>query len=193
MANKKSTLFPFILITSLFFLWEFAHNLDPILIPHLKKSFTLTTVQATLVDSAVFIAYFLMALPAGFIMKKYGYKTGIITGLLIFAFGSYLFIPAANMQQYSFFLVALFIIACGLTILETAANPYASSLGDPETSIQRLNFSQSFNGLAAALAPVVGVKLILTKGYSDIELNNMTEAARKVALASEASSVKIPY
>jgi FHS family L-fucose permease-like MFS transporter len=191
--TKNKTLFPFILITSLFFLWGFAHNLDPILIPHLKKSFTLTTVQATLVDSAVFIAYFLMALPAGFIMKKYGYKTGIITGLLIFAFCSYLFIPAANTQQYTFFLVALFIIACGLTILETAANPYASSLGDPATSTQRLNFAQSFNGLAATLAPIVGGRLILTKGYTAAQLSVMTEEGRKLALAAEASSVKMPY
>jgi FHS family L-fucose permease-like MFS transporter len=181
------------LITSLFFLWGFAHNLDPILIPHLKKSFTLTTVEATLVDSAVFIAYFLMALPAGFIMKKYGYKTGIITGLLVFACGSYLFIPAANTQQYVFFLVALFIIACGLTILETAANPYASSLGDPETSTQRLNFAQSFNGLAATLAPVIGARVILTKGYTSAQLGAMTEGGRKLALAAEASSVKMPY
>jgi len=191
--TKNKTLFPFILITSLFFLWGFAHNLDPILIPHLKKSFTLTTVQATLVDSAVFIAYFLMALPAGFIMKKYGYKTGIITGLLIFACGSYLFIPAANTQQYAFFLVALFIIACGLTILETAANPYASSLGDPATSTQRLNFAQSFNGLAATLAPVIGGHIILTKGYTAAQLSAMTEQGRKLALAAEASSVKMPY
>ena len=193
MTNKKSTLFPFILITSLFFLWGFAHNLDPIIIPHLKRSFTLTTVQATLVDSAVFIAYFLMALPAGFIMKKYGYKSGIITGLLLFATGCFLFIPAANTQQYTFFLVALFIIACGLTILETAANPYATALGDPETGTQRLNFAQSFNGLAAALAPVIGAKIILTKGYTDNQLKVMTDAARKIALASEASSVKLPY
>jgi FHS family L-fucose permease-like MFS transporter len=191
--TKNKTLFPFILITSLFFLWGFAHNLDPILIPHLKKSFTLTTVQATLVDSAVFIAYFLMALPAGFIMKKYGYKTGIISGLLIFALGSYLFIPAANTQQYTFFLVALFIIACGLTILETAANPYASSLGDPATSTQRLNFAQSFNGLAATLAPIIGGRIILTKGYTAAQLGTMTEEGRKLALAAEASSVKMPY
>lgn len=190
---KNKTLFPFILITILFFLWGFAHNLDPILIPHLKKSFTLTTVQATLVDSAVFIAYFLMALPAGFIIKKYGYKTGIITGLLIFAAGSYLFIPAANTEQYIFFLVALFIIACGLTILETAANPYASSLGDPATSTQRLNFAQSFNGLAATLAPIIGGRIILTKGYTSAQLSVMTESGRKLALAAEASSVKMPY
>lgn len=191
--KKTPTLFPFILVTSLFFLWGFAHNLDPILIPHLQKSFTLTTVQATLVDSAVFIAYFLMALPAGFIMKKYGYKTGIITGLLVFAMGSYLFIPAANTQQYIFFLIALFIIACGLTILETAANPYASSLGDPSTSTQRLNLAQSFNGLAATLAPVIGARVILTKGYTLEQLGAMTEEGRKLALAAEAASVKTPY
>lgn len=193
MEKKNPYLFAFILITSLFFLWGFAHNLDPILIPHLKKSFTLSTTQATLVDSSVFIAYFLMALPAGFIMKKFGYKIGIITGLLLFAMGSFLFVPAANNQSYEFFLVALFIIACGLTILETAANPYAASLGDPSTSTQRLNLAQSFNGLAAALAPVVGARIILTKGYTDAELSTMTEAAKKIALASEASTVKMPY
>src|SRR6188472_1752578 len=109
---KSNTNFAFILITSLFFLWGFAHNLDPILIPHLKKSFTLTTTQSTLVDSAVYIAYFVMALPAGFIMKRFGYKTGIIVGLLLFSLGAFLFIPAANTQSYSFFLFALFVIAC---------------------------------------------------------------------------------
>lgn len=192
MATKK-TLFPFILITSLFFLWGFAHNLDPILIPHLQKSFTLTTVQATLVDSAVFVAYFLMALPAGFIMKKYGYKTGIISGLLVFALGSFLFIPAANTQQYVFFLFALFIIACGLTILETAANPYASSLGDPAYSTQRLNLAQSFNGLATTLAPVIGARVILTKDYTAAQLSAMTEEGRRLALAAEAATVKVPY
>ena len=190
---NKQYIFPFILITSLFFLWGFAHNLDPILIPHLKKSFTLSTVQSTLVDTAVFAAYFFMALPAGFIMKKFGYKTGIIIGLLLFAVGCFLFVPAANTQQYNFFLIALFIIACGLTILETAANPYANLLGDPKTATFRLNLAQSFNGLAAALAPVIGARIILTKGYSDTELNAMTDAARKLALASEASTVKLPY
>ena len=193
MKKKNPYLFAFILITSLFFLWGFAHNLDPILIPHLKKSFTLSTTQATLVDSSVFIAYFLMALPAGFIMKKFGYKIGIISGLLLFAFGSFLFVPAANNQSYEFFLVALFVIACGLTILETAANPYAASLGNPSTSTQRLNLAQSFNGLAAALAPVIGARIILTKGYTDAELRTMTEAGKKIALASEASTVKLPY
>lgn len=191
--QQRNMLYPFILVTSLFFLWGFVHNLDPILIPHLKKSFSLNTLQSSLVDSAVFIAYFVMALPAGFIMRKYGYKAGIISGLLLFATGSFLFIPAADTQQYLFFLLALFVIACGLTILETAANPYASLLGDPATATQRLNFAQSFNGLAVTLAPIIGARIILTKGFSDTELDAMTETARRLALASEASSVKTPY
>lgn len=193
MSKVKLTHVPFILITCLFFLWGFAHNLDPILIPHLKKSFTLTTTQSTLVDSSVFVAYFFMAMPAGFIMKRWGYKMGIIAGLLLFAIGSFLFVPAANHQSYNYFLIALFIIACGLTILETAANPYASKLGDPATATQRLNLVQSFNGLAVALAPAIGARLILTKGYSDAELAKMTDAARKAALAMEAYTVKTPY
>jgi FHS family L-fucose permease-like MFS transporter len=191
-TKNQSYLFAFILVTCLFFLWGFAHNLDPILIPHLKRSFTLTNTQATLIDSAVFIAYFLMALPAGFIMKRFGYKAGIIVGLLLFSAGSFMFLPAADHQSYNYFLIALFVIACGLTILETAANPYAAALGDPATSTQRLNFAQSFNGLAAALAPVVGARIILTKGHSDLELSAMTDAAKQIALASEAASVKLP-
>jgi FHS family L-fucose permease-like MFS transporter len=177
----------------LFFLWGFAHNLDPILIPHLKRSFTLTTTQATLVDSAVFIAYFFMAIPAGYIMKTWGYKMGIISGLLLFSFGAFLFIPAANHQSYNYFLIALFVIACGLTILETAANPFAAALGDASSATQRLNLAQSFNGLAVALAPAIGARVILTKGYTDIQLSNMSDSVRKVALATEAYSVKTPY
>lgn len=191
--SGNRTRFAFIMVTSLFFMWGFVHNMDPILIPHLKKSFSLSTLQSSLVDSAVFIAYFVMALPAGFIMKKYGYKTGIITGLTLFAVGSFLFIPAANTQQYFFFLLALFIIACGLTILETAANPYASLLGNPATATQRLNFAQSFNGLAATLAPIIGARVILTQGYSDDALKAMDAVSRQAALASEAASVKTPY
>jgi FHS family L-fucose permease-like MFS transporter len=190
---KNKYFFPFIMVTSLFFMWGFVHNLDPILIPHLKKSFSLTNLQSSLVDSSVFIAYFLMAIPAGLAVKKYGYKKGIIFGLLLFAIGSFLFIPAADTGEYVFFLGALFIIACGLTILETVANPYVSLLGDPETATSRLNFAQSFNGLAATLAPIIGARIILTKGSSDEELNAMSESARQIALAAEASSVKGPY
>ncbi|MEO7046775.1 MAG: L-fucose:H+ symporter permease, partial [Ferruginibacter sp.] len=114
-------------------------------------------------------------------------------GLLIFASGCFLFIPAANTQSYYFFLIALFIIACGLTFLETAANPYAAVLGPAESSTQRLNLAQSFNGLATALAPVIGARIILTKGYSETDLASMSNEVRKIALASEASSVKLPY
>jgi FHS family L-fucose permease-like MFS transporter len=193
MRNSNKYLFPFILVTSLFFLWGFIHNFDPVLIPHLRKAFSLTTLQSSLIDSAVYVGYFVMALPAGAIMRKYGYKAGIITGLLLFATGSFLFIPAANTQQYVFFLGALFIIACGLAILETAANPYAALLGSPEKATQRLNFAQSFNGLAVTLAPMIGVKVIMTEGLPEAQLNAMSEAARTAALASEASSVKMPY
>jgi MFS transporter, FHS family, L-fucose permease len=194
MSKSNKYLFPFILVTSLFFFWGFIHNLEPILIPHLRRAFSLSTLQASLIDSAVFIGYFVMAIPAGMIMKKYGYKTGILIGLTFFAAGCFLFVPAANTMQYSFFLAALFIVACGLTILETAANPYATILGDPETSTQRLNLAQSFNGLAAFLAPLVGRELILSeKPLDDAAVNAMTAEARNAYLLSETSTVKLPY
>jgi MFS transporter, FHS family, L-fucose permease len=189
----SNTKFAFILVVSLFFLWGFSNNLNPILIPHLQRAFALTTTQSTLVDSAVYIAYFLIALPAGYVMKRFGYKVGIVTGLMFFSAGAFLFLPAANNQSYVFFLFALFVIACGLGFLETAANPYAVALGPRETSAQRLNLAQSFNGLAAALAPAIGGRIILTKGPTEEQLNAMSPAAREIALAAEVSSVKLPY
>jgi len=192
--TQRKYLVPFILLTSLFFFWGFVHNLDPILIPHLRRAFSLTTLQASLVDSAVFIAYFLMAIPAGMIMKRYGYKTGILIGLSLFALGCFLFVPAADTMEYTFFLGALFIVACGLTILETAANPYATMLGPAETSAQRLNLAQSFNGLAAFIAPLIGGKVILSGNpVGPDELAAMSAAARKAYLVSETSTVKLPY
>jgi FHS family L-fucose permease-like MFS transporter len=185
--------FALVLVTSLFFLWGFSNNLNPILIPHLKRSFTLSTTASTLVDSAVYIAYFIMALPAGYVMKRFGYKIGIVAGLVIFAMGAFLFIPAADFQSYEFFLFALFVIASGLSFLETAANPYAAKLGPESTSTRRLNLVQSFNGLAAAIAPVIGARMILTTGQSEESLALMTGQARTAALAAEASSVKTPY
>ena len=190
----KGYLFPLILVTSLFFFWGFVHNLDPVLIPHLRKAFQLNVFESTLVDSSVFIAYFLLALPAGYIMRKYGYKSGIILGLILFAIGCLLFIPAANTAQYIFFLGALFIIACGLTFLETAANPYVTVLGPPETATQRLNFSQSFNGLAAFLAPVLGGKFIFTEAkYTDAQLAKLLPLEKQAYVLEEASTVKAPY
>lgn len=192
--QTKKWFFPFILVTSLFFFWGFVHNLDPILIPHLRKAFRLNDLQSSLVDSAVFIAYFLMSLPAGYFMRKYGYKAAIIFGLVLFGVGSILFVPAADTLKYGFFLGALFIIASGLTFLETAANPYITLLGPPETATKRLNFSQSFNGLAAYIAPTfIGPLILSGKNLSEVEMENLPADALKSYLALEASSVKMPY
>lgn len=192
--ENKSWLFPFILVTSLFFFWGFVHNLDPILIPHLRKAFNLSDLQSSLIDSSVFIAYFVMALPAGYIMRKYGYKSGIMVGLVLFGLGCLLFVPAANLLQYTYFLGALFIIACGLTFLETAANPYVTILGPSETATKRLNFSQSFNGLAAFIAPTfVGPIILSGKNLSQSEMDAMAPSELHSYLASEAASVKMPY
>ena len=192
--ESKKWLFPVILVTSLFFFWGFVHNLDPILIPHLRKAFNLTDLESSLIDSSVFIAYFVMALPAGYVMRKYGYKSGILIGLVLFGIGSILFVPAANSLQYVYFLGALFVIACGLTFLETAANPYITILGPPETATKRLNFAQSFNGLAAFIAPtVVGPMILSGKNLTESEMGSMSTIELNTYLASEAASVKMPY
>lgn len=192
--ENKTLLFPFILVTSLFFFWGFVHNLDPILIPHLRNAFNLTDFQSSLIDSSVFIAYFVMALPAGYIMRKYGYKSGIMIGLVLFGIGSILFVPAANSLQYVYFLIALFVIACGLTFLETAANPYVTLLGPAETATKRLNFSQSFNGLAAFIAPAyIGTMILSDKKLSKIQLDAMSPNDVQAYVLGEAASVKMPY
>lgn len=200
--NKISThksmvggyLFPFLLIIFLFFLWGMAHNLDSILIPHLKKACELNNRQSTLIDTAIFLAYFIMAIPAGMIIKRFGYKNSIITGLLVFAIGAFLFVPAANTRTYELFLFALFVIGCGLTVLETSVNPYAAILGPPESSSKRLNLAASFNGLAAMVAPIVGSLFILSgKNYTPDEMAAMPEVAKASYLLEEAASVKLPY
>jgi len=192
-AGKKYLL-PFILITSLFFLWGMAHGLDGILIPHLKKACQLNNSQSTLIDTAIFFAYFVMAIPAGMIIKKIGYKNSIITGLLVFAAGAFLFVPAANSTNFELFLFALFVIGCGLTILETSANPYAAILGPPESSSTRLNLAASFNGLAVTLAPFLGGAFILSGiNYTPEQMAAMPEATKTAYLLEEASAVKLPY
>ena len=190
--NKRSS--AVILITALFFLWGFALNLNPILIPHLKKACQLSDTQSAFIDSASYIAYFLLAVPAGLFMKKYGYKGGIILGLMLFATGAFLFYPASVTRSYAFFLAALFIIASGLAFLETAANPYISVLGDPATATQRLNFAQSFNGLAASMAPLIGGTFILSgKTLTAKEQTTMGPDQLRVYLDHEAAAVQIPY
>jgi MFS transporter, FHS family, L-fucose permease len=193
-TSKNKYLVPFILVTCLFFLWGMAHNLDSILVPHLKKACELNNRQSSLVDSAVFFAYFLMAIPAGIFIKKWGFKSGIITGLLVFASGAFLFVPAANTRSFELFLLALFVIGCGLAMLETAANPYAAILGPAESAGTRLNLAASFNGLAAFVAPLIGTAFILSGiDYTGSQLAAMSSAHRLAYLNSEALSVKMPY
>ena len=156
MPVTKKFLLPIILVTSLFFLWGFAYGLLDVLNKHFQETLDITKGRSMWLQAAYFGAYFLIALPAGLFMQSRGYKKGIIFGLLLYAIGALLFYPSAQNASFSFFLLALFILASGLTFLETAANPYITVLGRPETSEFRLNLSQSFNGVGAFLGPLVG-------------------------------------
>jgi FHS family L-fucose permease-like MFS transporter len=192
--EPRSTRLAIVLVTGLFFLWALAHNLNPILIPHLRRALQLNDLRSALVDSAFFIAYFVMALPAGALMARFGYRSGMVGGLLLFALGAALFWPAATLRSYPFFLSALFIIASGLTFLETAANPYITALGDPTTAHRRLNFAQAFNGLGAALAAFFGGRFILSgEAPSEEAMKAMAPATLDAFLAQEALAVRMPY
>jgi len=193
--SKNKFFFPFMLICTLFFLWAFLHNINGILIPQLKKVCQLSDTQSSLIDFAVYFGYFVIAIPAGLFSHKFGYKKGILMGLFLFAVGALLFLPAADSRNFIFFLVALFIAASGATFLETVANPYAAILGAPETSEQRLNFAQSFNGLGAVVAPYIGTRFILSGvEHSKAELATMKANGQLTAyLQHEASSIKPPY
>ena len=194
MTKTKNYLLPFILVTSLFFLLAFLHNINPILIPHLKKACQLTDTQSAFIDTAVYLAYFSIALPAGWFMHKYGYKKAILFGLFLFGLGFLLFIPAASTREYSFFLIALFIGAAGATFLETVANPYVTKLGDAQSATRRLNFAQSFNGVGAVLAPLIGGKVIFSGiEHSNATLQQMNAEELNNYLSYEASTVKTPY
>lgn len=193
--GKSKYLIAVILVTSLFFLWAFLHNTNAILIPHLKKALQLSDTQSSFIDLAVYLGYFLMAIPAGYMMHKQGYKRGIIMGLILFAAGALLFLPAANERSFILFLGALFIQAAGATCLETVANPYMTILGPKENSEQRLNFAQSFNGLGAVVAPIIGGTFILSGvEHSKEELDQMAaNGTLNNYLSSEAATVNIPY
>ncbi len=196
MPEQKATSYKiaFALITSLFFLWAFLHNINPILIPHLKKACQLTDFQSSLIDTAVYLGYFIVALPAGWFMHKYGYKKGILFGLILYAIGAAMFVPAASARSYDFFLLALFIIAAGATFLETVANPYITKLGPKESSEQRLNFAQSFNGVGAFIAPIIGGQFILSGiEHTPQELQQMSPEQLNSYLTYEAGTIKIPY
>ncbi|MBN8698126.1 MAG: L-fucose:H+ symporter permease [Chitinophagales bacterium] len=168
--TKNKFLLPLILVTSLFFLWGLAYGLLDVLNKHFQESLNITKTRSTLLQAAYFGAYFLVALPAALFMNRYGYKKGIIAGLLLYAAGAFLFYPAAQQSSFNFFLLALFIIASGLACLETAANPYVTVLGKPETSEFRLNLSQCFNGVGSFIGPIIAANLFFgdTNEKSDL-------------------------
>lgn len=166
-GNRKNLVYrefiiPFILVTSLFFLWGFAHGCLDVLNKHFQELLNMSKAKSAFVQFVFYGGYFLMAIPAGLLMQKFGYKRGIIFGLLLFAGGAFLMLPATMIQTFGSFLFCLFVIACGLTCLETAANPYTTVLGPPEFGERRINFSQSFNGLGWIAGPLVGGMLIFS-------------------------------
>ncbi|HUJ33425.1 MAG TPA: L-fucose:H+ symporter permease [Candidatus Acidoferrum sp.] len=192
--TERQFVVPLLLVTSLFFLWALGVNLNDILIPHLKKAFRLTDFQSSLIQSAFFGGYFLAAFPAGRLMERIGYKRGILVGLFTCAVGAFLFIPAATVRLYVFFLAALFIMACGQGVLEVAANPYVTVLGPAESSEIRLNLAQSFNAVGAVVTPIVGRVFILSGvEYSSAALATMTPDQWQAYSASEAARVRGPY
>lgn len=193
-VTERRFLVPFVLITSLFFLWAFGVNLNDILIPHLKKAFGLTDFQSSFIQVAFFGGYFLAAFPAGRLMEKIGYKKGILTGLFLCAVGAVLFLPASSSRLYGFFLFALFVMACGQSFLEVAANPYATILGPAASADRRLNFAQSFNAVGAVLSGLLGRTSILTGvEYAPAQLAAMSAAQVEAYRNAEISTVKGPY
>ncbi|HET9101516.1 MAG TPA: MFS transporter, partial [Acidobacteriaceae bacterium] len=185
----------FFLVAGLFFLWGVPNNLNDVLIRQFMTSFAISRFQAGLVQSAFYLGYFLVATPAALLMRKFGYKMGFITGLLLFGTGAFLFWPAAIVGRYSFFLASLFVIATGLSFLETASNPFAAQMGDPASAARRLNFAQAFNPLGAICGVLIGTVFI----FSGIELNPQQIAAMQAAhtyqayLHRETMRVVAPY
>jgi FHS family L-fucose permease-like MFS transporter len=183
-----------IVLTSLFFMWGFLTCLNDIVIPHLKAVFDLNYAQAMLVQLAFFTAYFIVSLPAGRLVEQLGYKNGIIIGLGTAAVGCALFVPAASMRSYALFLVALFILASGITLLQVAANPYVAILGSRETASSRLTLTQAFNSLGTTIAPAFGSFLILASAVkTPDELKAMTPDKVEAYRAASAASVQMPY
>lgn len=163
---ERKYLLPFILITSLFFMWGFARSILDVLNKHFQESLEISIFQSTMIQATTYVAYALMALPAGIFITRYGYRRGVVLGLLLFGLGALAFIPGDCLMSYGIFLTALFVIGCGLAVLETAANPYATELGDSATAASRLNLAQSFNGLGCILGPIM-VGLFLFGGEGD--------------------------
>jgi FHS family L-fucose permease-like MFS transporter len=183
-----------VVLTSLFFMWGLITSLNDILIPHLKSVFTLSFVQAMLIQFCFFLAYFVVSFPSGYLVEKLGYKRGIIIGLAVAGIGCLLFYPAAGLRSYPFFLAALFILASGITLLQVAANPYVAVLGKPETSSSRLNLTQAFNSLGTTVGPFLGSLIILSVAVKPAkDLQGMSADQVAAHVAAEASAVQIPY
>lgn len=155
-ADGVNYLVPFVLITTLFFLWGFAHSILDVLNKHFQDALSISKTHSALIQAVVYGGYFLMAMPAGEIIRRYGYRAGVVTGLLLYGIGALMFIPGERIMSFEFFLLSLFIIGCGLTCLETAANPYVTVLGEKESAERRINLAQSFNGLGWICGPLVG-------------------------------------
>ncbi len=161
---SRQYLVPFVLVTSLFFIWGFARSILDVLNKHFQETMDITIARSSMIQATTYVGYFLMAIPAGLFLTRFGYRKGVVLGLLLFASGALLFIPCSSMGSFNFFLVALFIIGCGLVVLETAANPYITELGDKATGASRLNLAQSFNGLGCIIAPALVAPLLLGEG-----------------------------
>jgi FHS family L-fucose permease-like MFS transporter len=192
---KREYLAPFILVTTLFMFWGIPNNLNDVLIKQFMKSFEITRLKAGLVQSAFYMGYFLLAIPAAMVMKKYSYKTGLIVGMMLYTLGTFLFWPAALIGKYGFFLVALFVIASGLSFLETGANPFIAGMGSQATSERRLNFSQAFNPVGAVLGVGIGTVFIFSGIEHDAEKIELMKAAGEYEayLQSETMRVIRPY
>ncbi|MCM1504025.1 MAG: sugar MFS transporter [Muribaculum sp.] len=159
---KKEYLIPFILVTSLFFMWGFARSILDVLNKHFQADYGVSIGQSAMIQATTYVGYFLMAIPAGLFINKWGYRKGVVLGLLFFGIGSLLFIPSEHFMSFNSFLISLFVIGCGLVVIETAANPYVTELGSRETAASRLNLSQSFNGLGCILGPAIVGSLLFT-------------------------------
>jgi FHS family L-fucose permease-like MFS transporter len=183
----------FATVTMLFFMWGFLTCLNDILVPHLKGVFDLNYTKVMLIQFTFFAAYFIMSLPAGKVIARFGYKNGIVIGLATSACGALLFYPAAGFLSYPLFLTALFILASGITVLQVAANPYASVLGKPETASSRLNLAQAVNSLGHTTAPLFGGLLILGTTLSAEQLSALPAAEQHAAKLAKAASVQTPY
>ena len=164
--TEKKYITTLIFVVSLFMLWGIAITMGDVLNRHFQNVLHVSKAESGLVQFSIFGAYAIMSIPAGLFMKRFGYKNGVLLGLLLYAFGAFLFVPAANAASFNFFRLALFILACGLATLETVAHPFVAALGHQKTSDQRINFAQSFNGLGAVVGPLIGGYFILRTGHS---------------------------